>query len=162
VSRPETPVVEPGASDANANAVVIAGLAAGIAYAAVQEVDLRLTGRNVDDLAVLGRPFARERRRARLLGIVLHLANGVALAFVYSKVQHRLPGPPAVRGVIFANAENAILYPVTVFEDRHPGIREGSIARYRTWPSFVQSIPRHIVYGAVLGALYARLGGRDR
>jgi hypothetical protein len=142
---------------AKAPAVVIAGLVAGVAYAAVQEADLRLTGRNVDDLAVLGRPFIRERRPARLLGLAFHLLNGVALALVYEKVQHRLPGPPAVRGVIFANAENALLYPVTVFEDHHPGIREGSIARYRTWPAFIQSVPRHIVYGAVLGALYARL-----
>jgi len=38
----------------------------------VLEADLRLTGRNVDDLITLGRPFLKDRSRARLAGLAFH------------------------------------------------------------------------------------------
>lgn len=138
-------------------AAVIAGLAAGAAYAAVLEGDLRLTGRNVDDLIVLGRPLARDPRRARLLGVAVHAVNSIALAIIYARVADRLTGPPWLRGVVVANVENLILYPVTVFEDFHPAVRDGQVDRYFTWAAFLQSIPRHVAYGVVVGALYPRL-----
>lgn len=138
-------------------ASALAGLAAGAAFVAVLEADLRLTGRNVDDLIVLGRPFVKDRKRARVLGLAIHAVNSIALAGIYAALQHRLPGPPWLRGIIFANVENAILYPITVFEDLHPAVREGLVDRYLTWPAFWQSVPRHIAYGAVLGVLYEML-----
>lgn len=141
-------------------AVVVSGLVAGAAYAVVQELDLRLTGRNVDDLAALGRLVVRQQGPARMVGLALHLVNSVILALIYAKVQPKLPGPPAVRGALFATIENCLLYPVTLFEDNHPGIRDGSIARYWNWPAFVQSVPRHLAYGAVLGVLLHRLSKR--
>lgn len=141
-------------------AVVVSGLVAGAAYVAVQEADLRLTGRNVDDLAAIGRLVVGKQGPTRLVGLAVHLVNSMVLALIYAKVQHRLPGPPAVRGALFATIENTLLYPLTRFEDKHPGIRDGSIAKYWNWPAFVQSIPRHIVYGAVLGVLLDRMKQR--
>jgi hypothetical protein len=138
--------------------VVIAGLTAGAAFVAVLEVDLRLTGRKVDDLIVLGRPFVRDPRRARALGGAVHAANAIALAAVYALIERDMPGPPWLKGVVFANVENLILYPITVFEDLHPAIRDGQVDRYFNWPAFWQSVPRHIVYGAVLGVVHERLG----
>jgi hypothetical protein len=137
--------------------VAISGLAAGAAFVAVLEIDLRLTGRNVDDLMILGRPFIEEPAKARALGGALHAFNSVALASLYAMLEQRIPGPGWLKGVIFANVENAILYPITLFEDIHPAIRSGQVDRYFTWPAFWQSIPRHIAYGAVLGILYDRL-----
>ena len=165
---PPTVPPRPGATESTASAgrlkridlraVSLAGIAAGAAYAAVLEVDLRLTGRNVDDLTFLGRPFARDPARARAVGAAIHLSNSLALATAYALLGHdRLPGPPWLRGTIFANVENIVLYPLTGLEDLHPAIREGQLARYWTWPSFLQSVPRHVAYGAVLGALYDRL-----
>jgi hypothetical protein len=138
-------------------AVAISGLAAGAAFIAVLEADLRLTGRNVDDLMVLGSPFVAEPAQARALGGAIHAVNSLALASLYAMLERRLPGPAWLKGVVFANAENLILYPVTRFEDLHPAIRTGLVDRYFTWPAFWQSIPRHIVYGLVLGVLYERL-----
>jgi hypothetical protein len=138
-------------------AVAISGLAAGAAFIAVLEADLRLTGRNVDDLMVLGSPFVAEPARARALGGAIHAVNSLALASLYAMLERRLPGPAWLKGVVFANAENLILYPVTRFEDLHPAIRTGLVDRYFTWPAFWQSVPRHIVYGLVLGVLYERL-----
>jgi hypothetical protein len=138
-------------------AVAISGLAAGAAFIAVLEADLRLTGRNVDDLMVLGSPFVAEPAQARALGGAIHTVNSLALASLYAMLERRLPGPAWLKGVVFANAENLILYPVTRFEDLHPAIRTGLVDRYFTWPAFWQSVPRHIVYGLVLGVLYERL-----
>lgn len=138
-------------------AAAVAGLAAGAVFAAVLEADLRLTGRNVDDLTFLGGPFSRDPGRARAIGVAIHAGNSLALATAYARFGHdRLPGPPWLRGVVFANVENTLIYPLTVLEDFHPAIRDGRLARYWTWSAYLQSVPRHIAYGAVLGVLYER------
>ena len=145
----------------DARAVAISGLAAGAAFVAVLEADLRLTGRNVDDLIVLGRPLVRDPKHARTVGGAIHAVNSLLLAGLYAAVEHRIPGPPWLKGIVFANVENVILYPVTVLEDRHPAIRDGQVDRYFNWPAFWQSVPRHVAYGAVLGSVYNRLAFRN-
>ena len=144
----------------DAVAATISGLVAGAAFLVVLEADLRLTGRNVDDLIILGRPFVRDPAHARRAGVAIHFANSVALAQLYRVVEKHLPGSPWVKGTIFANVENAVLYPATYLENLHPAVRDGQVDRYFTWPAFWQSVPRHVAYGAVLGSLYARLKGR--
>ena len=140
-----------------AKAVTISGLAAGAAFVAVLEADVRLTGRNVDDLLVLVRPFTAESTKARAIGGAIHAVNSLAMASLYAMLEPRLPGRPWLKGVIFANVENVILYPITLFEDIHPAVRNGEVDRYFTWPAFWQSVPRHIVFGVVLGVLYDRI-----
>ncbi|MDP9358806.1 MAG: hypothetical protein M3R02_26715 [Chloroflexota bacterium] len=138
-----------------------AGLAGGAAYLLAMEADLRLTGNQVDDLKLLGRPFVRNPARARAVGLLVHTLNATNLAVAYALLAHdRLTGPPWWRGVLFANVENALLYPLTRLENHHPGIRDGQIDRYWTRTAFLQSIVRHLAYGAVLGAAYARLRRR--
>jgi hypothetical protein len=146
----------------NTRAVVVSGLAAGVAFVAVLEADLRLTGRNVDDLAVLGRPFVTDPNTARIAGGAIHAINSVALASLYGLIEHRVHGPGWLKGVVFANVENLILYPITILEDKHPAIRDGQVDRYFNWPAFWQSVPRHVAYGAVLGTLYERLTAEFR
>jgi hypothetical protein len=141
-------------------AATVSGLVAGVAFLLVLEADLRLTGRNVDDLILLGRPMVRNPEHARRAGLAIHLANSIALAQVYRLVEDRLPGNPWMKGTIFANVENVLLYPATYLEDLHPAVRDGQVDRYFTWPAFWQSVPRHVAYGAVLGSLYARLARR--
>jgi uncharacterized protein DUF6789 len=142
-------------------AATIAGLVAGIAFVLVMDVDLRLTGRNVDDRIALGRPFVADRpERAKSVGFVAHLIASIGFGWLYAWLQRWLPGPPWWRGVLVFNIENLLLYPLTAWEDLHPAIRDRQIDRYFTWPAFFQSIPRHVVYGAVLGALYDRLARR--
>jgi hypothetical protein len=138
-------------------AVAVSGIAAGAAFVAVLEADLRLTGRNVDDLIILGRPLVNHRDDARRAGLAIHAFNSVALAGLYALLEDRIPGSPLVKGIVFANVENMILYPLTALEDFHPAIQDGQVDSYFTWPAFWQSVPRHVAYGAVLGALYNRL-----
>jgi hypothetical protein len=139
-------------------AAVLAGIAGGLAYVATMEIDNRLLERDVDDLELLGRPFTAGPKGAKLIGTPIHLVNSVLLAITYAVVgRDRLPGPAWLRGVIFANIENTALYPIAAFESLHPGIRNGEIERYFSLASYLQSIPRHISYGAVTAILYERL-----
>lgn len=139
-------------------AAVVAGAAAGVAYLVTMECDNRLTGQKIDDLLILGRPFVDDPSGARKLGVAIHFANATTLGVVYAALAHdRLPGPKWLRGVIFGNVENTALYPLALFEQHHPAVREGEVDRYWTVPAYLQSIPRHIAYGAVLGWLYERL-----
>ena len=151
------PIVGRQIRQLDSRAVAVSGLAAGAAFVAVLEADLRLTGRNVDDLMILGRPFVADPTRARAVGGAIHAVNSLALAGLYAILERRIPGPAWLKGVVFANLENVILYPVTRFEDIHPAIRTGQVDRYYNWPAFWQSVPRHIAFGAVLGLLYDRL-----
>ncbi len=142
-------------------AVAISGLAAGAAFVAVLEADLRLTGRHVDDLMILGRPFVADPTKARAVGAAIHAVNSLALAGLYAALERHIPGAGWLKGVVFANVENVILYPVTRFEDIHPAIRTGEVDRYYNWPAFWQSVPRHIAFGAVLGVVYDRVRSAD-
>ena len=119
------PIVGRWVHQLDPKAVVISGLAAGAAFVAVLKADLRLTGRNVDDLMVLGRPFVADPTKARAIGGAIHVVNSLALAGLYAVLERRVPGPAWLKGVVFANVENAVLYPITRFEDIHPAIRTG-------------------------------------
>ena len=143
-------------------AVTVSGLAAGAAFVAVLEADLRLTGRNVDDLVVLGRRFVEDPKNARPVGTAIHVVNSLALASLYALCERRFLGPPWLKGIVFANVENLILYPLTILEGKHPAIRDGQVDRYFNLPAFWQSVPRHVAYGAVLGVLYDRLSSSGR
>jgi hypothetical protein len=151
------PIVGRQIRQLDVKAVAVSGLAAGAAFVAVLEADLRLTGRNVDDLMILGRPFSEDPNKARAVGGAIHAVNSLAMASLYAMLDRRLPGPAWLKGILFANVENVILYPITWFEDIHPAIRDRQVDRYFNWPAFWQSVPRHIAFGAVLGVLYQRL-----
>ncbi len=139
-------------------AAVLAGAAAGVAYAVTMEIDNRLTGKKIDDFLLLGRPFAADTGRARRIGAAIHLGNAVALAVVYAgSARDHLPGQPAFRGAIFGNIENTALYPLAALDRYHPAVREGRLDRYWTVRAYLQSVPRHVAYGMVLGSLYERL-----
>lgn len=139
-------------------AATLAGLAAGGAYAATMEIDTRLAGRKLDDALMLGRFFLDDQRQAKLLGLGLHSVNAISLAWIYAGLaRDHLPGPPWLRGVIYANIENTVLYPAGMLVDRHPMVKEGEVPPYWTFSSYLLSIPRHVAYGATLGPLYERL-----
>lgn len=144
----------------DAQAAAFAGLAAGATFIAVLEADIRLTGRNVDDRILLAGPFVPDPGKAKWVGTGMHFANSLALAGLYAAAEPKLPGPPWWKGVLFFNAENVALYPLLFFSRRHPSLRAGAIDDYWTWPAFLQSIPRHIAFGAVLGLVYDRLKRR--
>jgi hypothetical protein len=139
-------------------AAVLAGIAAGVGYLVQQEFDNRLTGKNLDDLLLLGRPFAKDRRRAKALGALIHAGNSAGIGILYAVAANdRLPGPAWARGMLFLTVETCVLYPVMMLDRYHPAVKAGQIDRYWTLPALLQSFPRHLVFGALLGSLYVVL-----
>lgn len=143
----------------NPRAAIAAGFVASLAYAATMELDRKQTKSKVDDLVLVGRPFVPSRPDlARPVGLVVHLANGTALALAYAALAHdRWPGPAWLRGALFLNLENLALYPVMYFSDHHPAVKDGQMDNYWTLPAFAESLPPHTVYGLLIGPLYERL-----
>ena len=112
----------------------------------------------------LGRVFRTPYSDLRLLGgltgrgpagaFVLHVANGA----VFGAVFERAGGRGIVRGVVAAEAENLLLWPLMAVVDRaHPERRAGA------WPPlfgnarvFAYEVMVHALFGAVLGLLLTR------
>jgi hypothetical protein len=78
------------------------------------------------------------------------------MAFVYARfVYARLPLPPLLKGIVFLNIENAVLYPLGPVVDRvHSGIKSGQLPSMFTMKTFLGQVVRHIAFGAVVGLLY--------
>lgn len=135
---------------------VVGGLA-GTAYLAEQALDMRLAPNRYDDLVLWGGFLSHRPMRQRLLGAAMHYSLSVVLAATYTAARPILPrGPEWLRGVLFVQAENALLYPmVPVLDAVHPLIRSGALPRLLTWRYFWVEIARHAAFGAALGALTA-------
>jgi hypothetical protein len=144
----------------NLKAALMAGSLAGLAYAVTAEIDNRISGQNLDDLKLLGRPLVKNPNKAKVAGIPVHMVNSVVLAGLFPVFRKVLPGPAIVQGVTYAVVENTVLYPVAAFENLHPGVRAGEIDRYFTLKAYLLSIPRHVAYGLTLGLLYDRFAKR--
>jgi hypothetical protein len=139
----------------------VAGLAGGIAFAAVMKADIALSGRRVDDFQLLA-GFGPTRDHWPVAGAVVHATNSIALGGLYSLVSDQLPGTGWQRGLTFAMVENTLLWPVLLVLDRvHPAIQSGELPAYnRPWPFLVENL-RHAAYGLVLGVLFERLTRND-
>jgi hypothetical protein len=135
--------------------VLAAGAAASTAYLAEQEIDRRLTGNGYDDLLLWGGLLTRNPRRQRITGLVAHFALGAALAAAYGVALPSLPAAPGwLRGLIFTQAENGLLYPgVPLINAIHPDVRNGKLPSLLTWRYFWVEVARHLAYGLVLGVL---------
>ena len=142
-------------------AAILSGRLAAVPYAIAAEIDNRISGMNLDDLALLGRPFVSNQKAARKVGFGIHLVNSFAVASLFPVARSVLPGGPVVQGVAYTFVENTLLYPVAAFEHLHPGIMRAEIGRYFSLKAYLQSIPRHAVFGVVLGLTwdrFARMG----
>jgi hypothetical protein len=135
-----------------------AGTLAGVVYLLTAGIDNKISGQRLFDLQLLARPFVRSRRKANVLGTLIHFGNSAALGSLYGVVaEPRLPGPPVIKGLIFVTIEGTVLYPFLALESHHPAVKSGEIGPYWTWKSFLWNWPRHIAYGAVLGWLSSKL-----
>lgn len=135
--------------------VLIAGLLASTAYLLEQRIDRRLLPNGYDDLLLWGGLLSRRPRRQRLWGLGVHLLLGTALAPVYAAIAPSFPRLPRwLRGLLFAQLENAVLYPgVPLLNAVHPSVRVGELPSLLTRRYALVEIVRHAVYGAVLGIL---------
>lgn len=90
-----------------------------------------------------------------LLGWVAHLMIGSILALIYAAVAPWLVGPPALRGALYGIAP-FLLAQVAVLPMMGMRLFSGSVAMA------MGSLIGHLVYGAVVGAIYGPAPERRR
>ncbi len=137
----------------------LAGAAASLVWAAQQPLDKKVGGSRYDDVELLGK-LVTASRAWPAAGLALHLGNGVAFGCSYAFVAPNLRGPPYLRGLGAAMAENFGLWPLVAVTDRfHPSRRElERLSGNRR--ALAQATWRHAIFGVVLGIAEARLNGR--
>lgn len=106
---------------------------------------MRVFGVRYSDADMLAKPL----RTSRAVGTALHLANGAIFGAAYSLVASRVPGPGAAKGAAAGLAEHLATWPLTRFL---PGVDLWGNHR-----AFLQAVWRHLLFGALLGALEERL-----
>lgn len=84
-----------------------------------------------------------------LLGWAAHLMIGIILALIYAVVASSLPGAPALRGALFGLAPWLIVMLIMMPMSGMP-MFGGTVA------GAMGSLIGHLVYGAVVGAIYGR------
>ena len=128
----------------------LAGAVAAGCWAAVEPQLSRMVGGYHRQARLIGGVLAPDGSWWEV-GMAVHLANGAAFGVAFD----RLGGSGVARGVLAAEAENALLWPLVAVLDRiHPDVRSGA------WPPLLrnphaaaQEVLGHAVFGAVLGGL---------
>jgi hypothetical protein len=142
-------------SGLNIPSAIFAGAAASAVYAGEMYLDIALTGNPLDDMQLLEGALRGRKARVPILGMLVHLLNGSALAVVYALVKPLLPGPNWLKGTLFGALFLVAVWPLTPLLDRiHPLIRRGDLPRFNTPVALGQNIVRHLVFGLILGLLY--------
>ena len=137
----------------------LAGLAGGLAHAAVNEIDRRLLSHNADDLTMLGGAITDDHALARKIGIGMHLGFAMSFGASYAAILHPRDNEDAIRkAVAAAMIENFGLYPLVFpLEDKHPYIRDGRLDRFAHPKALLQATLRHLALGIGIGKTYPTL-----
>lgn len=114
-----------------------AGAAAATVWGLLEPLDQRLFGCDYSDIELVG-------RGNRLLGFVVHGANGAIFGMGFDAIRQRVsvPGPRLALGL--ALAEHVVLWPLIGLVDRK------LVSSPR---AFAQSTWRHAAFGMLLGRL---------
>jgi hypothetical protein len=135
-------------------------LAAGV-WALQQPLDKRLFRSDYDDVELIGKLVTR-RPLWPVPGAIIHLGNGAAFGATYALVQPRLPGPSWARGVLAAQIEHLVLWPLGRLTDRYHPARRELTPLTGNRRAFAQATWRHALFGLVLGEVEARARGNRR
>ena len=136
--------------------VVPAALAAGSAYLASMWLDNRLSSHPFNDLKLVGQIPTTKSPLWQILGVGGHYGFSVVMGYLYARYAYpRLPGPGWLRGFLFLQVENALLYPAAIpLEPRHTGMQSGQVPTLFSVKSFKGQLLRHVSFGVTLGLLY--------
>ena len=119
-----------------------AGAAAAAVWAAQEPLDIRVFRVSYSDPKLLAKPIGG----SRLAGVPIHLVNGAVLGAIYQRLT---PRHGVLPGVVAGLAEHLATWPLTRFL---PGVKLWGNHR-----AFCQAVWRHLLFGAILGAVEARL-----
>ncbi len=125
-----------------------------------ESLDRRLFDSDYSDVEILGKLVARGEEW-RPVGLALHVQNGSLFGALYAQLKPFLPGPAAVRGLVFALAEHVLTWPTVALIDRYHPARKELPALTGNRRAFAQATIRHAVFGIVLGVLEGALNDRS-
>lgn len=136
-----------------------AGIAAALAWAAVEPLDRRLLRFPYSDVALLGKLVTRGPGW-RAAGLVLHAANGASFGLVLRAVSRRSGVAAARLAAPLVALEHVMTWQLTPLVDRfHPARGSADLPPlHGDRRAFAQATLRHAVFALVL----RRLVGRDR
>ena len=142
-------------SKVDAGRAVIGGLAAGTAYLAAMWADNRLSSQRFNDLKLVGQVFTTRAPAWVIQGLLVHYGFSVVIALLYSSWgARRMPGPPWLKGVVFMQLENAILYPgAALVMPIHAGVKSGQVPSLFERKVIQGQVLRHVAFGLVLGVV---------
>jgi hypothetical protein len=137
----------------------LAGAAAAAVWGAQQPLDKRVFGVDYDDAELLGSALTRERGTLATfaIGHALHVLNGAAFGAVYAAASPAVGGPGAVRGALAGLGEHAATWPLTRFLGRAHPAGDQFPQLWGDRRALAQATWRHLLFGALLGALEERL-----
>ena len=118
-----------------------AGAVAATVWALQEPLDKKVFGVDYSDAELLAKPL----KASKTTGMVLHGMNGAVFGGVYAA----LPGSGVAKGVAAGMTEHLATWPLTRF-----------LPRVKLWgnhAAFAQAVWRHLLFGALLGALEERL-----
>jgi hypothetical protein len=127
-----------------------AGILAAAGWAASEPLLRRVFRTPYSDVRLLGRMVTRGRAWPAA-GLALHLANGAVFGAVFERMGFR-----GVRaGVLAAEGENLVLWPLMLVVDRvHPDRRAGRWPRLTTNRRVLAyEVATHAIFGTLLGRL---------
>lgn len=144
------------------NRALAAALAAGTAYQLTAWADSELSSHPFNDLKLVGQVLTTRSPTWIVLGLAGHYTLSIIMSMLYAGWAMKwLPGPGWLKGALFLQLENALLYPGAVFiEPIHAGMRSGQVPTVLSWKSFWGQVLRHLVFGLVLGLVYNVPSGR--
>jgi hypothetical protein len=138
----------------------LAGGAAAALWAAQEPLDRRLFDSDYSDVELLGKVVTRGDEWP-LVGVALHVQNGMAFGAAYAHLTPFLPGPPAMKGLVAGMLENFALWPLgRVVDEVHPA-RGEMPSLWGNRRALAQATWRHALFGVSLGLLEHLLNDRS-
>jgi hypothetical protein len=141
------------------NGALAGGVAAAV-WAAQQPLDKRVFGSDYDDVELLGK-FATRGPGWQAAGLALHLQNGLLFGAGYAAVRPFLPGPPVALALGASLAEHFAGWSGVGYVDRYHPARGELVPLKGNRRALAQATWRHVLFGAVMGVIEARLNDRS-
>jgi hypothetical protein len=133
-----------------------AGAAAAFVWAASEPLDKPIFKCRYSDVELLGKGVTRGPLW-RPIGFLMHIFNGALFGAVYANLAPKLPGPGVAKGVAAGMTEHLLSWPAVAITDRFHPARDELVTMKGNSNAFRQATWRHLVFGAVLGIVEAKL-----
>ena len=135
---------------------LLAAIAAGNAYLASMWLDNKFFSHPFNDLKLTGQLWTTKSPTWEIVGVANHFSFSVVVSMLYAAWGYsHLPGPHWLRGLLFLQMENALLYPgAALIEPFHAGIKSGQLPTLLSRKSFMGQASRHVAFGLALGLVY--------